>query len=164
MPQASSTDSLIQPLLIERPNLLKEKMGGALSPALCIKAELVVAAMQKDFEKWLEETVAQLYAVWKEMGEDPLNKQKSHELLRNALEVKSLGETYGFPLATRIAHSLCRLIVRIDATGFDNAHKVLLDAHVNAIRAVLRDKIKNADDPMGAALASELEARVFDLY
>ena len=33
----------------------------------------------------------------------------------------------------------------------------LVDAHVNTIRAAVRDNIRDSDNPMGQALASELE-------
>ena len=35
-----------------------------------------------------------------------------------------------------------------------------IDAHIDAIRAIVRDNIRDSDHPVGKALANELEARV----
>jgi hypothetical protein len=40
----------------------------------------------------------------------------------------------------------------------------LVDAHVEAIRAVVRDKIKTDEHPVGRALVEELERRVTELW
>ena len=37
---------------------------------------------------------------------------------------------------------------------------VLVDAHIDAIRAAVRDNIRTDDHPLGKALAEELERRV----
>jgi hypothetical protein len=37
---------------------------------------------------------------------------------------------------------------------------VILDAHIDAIRAVVRDQIKSDDHPTGRVLAETLEAKV----
>jgi hypothetical protein len=42
------------------------------------------------------------------------------------------------------------------------APMVLLDAHIDAIKAVVRDGIQTDDHPVGKVLAETLEARVSD--
>ena len=73
-----------------------------------------------------------------------------------AHDLKGLGATYQYPIVTRIAGSLCKLIdekVRMQAPLF------LVDGHIDAIRAVVRDKIQTDEHPVGKMLATELETR-----
>jgi hypothetical protein len=147
-------------ILIERPNLLKEKIGGSLSPALYNKMEQAVEHMAIDFEAWMRETTDELHAMWQQMTGKSFDPQTLEALMRTALEVKSLGETYGYPLATRVAHSLCRLVAKMQKGPENPAHKIFVEAHVKALKAIMRDNIKNAENPIGVALASELEANV----
>ncbi len=74
-----------------------------------------------------------------------------------AHDLKGLGATYEYPLVTRIAASLCRLID--DPKTRSTAPMTLVDAHINAIKAVVRDDIKTDDHPMGRAIAVELETK-----
>ena len=47
-----------------------------------------------------------------------------------------------------------------DADRRMTAPIAILDAHIDAIRAVVRDKIQTDDHPVGQTLAETLEARV----
>jgi hypothetical protein len=73
-------------------------------------------------------------------------------------ELKSLGATYGFPLITQIADSLCRLIEDEDTRL--SAPLKLIDAHIDAISAAVRDGVRSDDDPIGRALVDALDKRV----
>ena len=61
---------------------------------------------------------------------------------------------------TRVAGSLCKLLG--DGDGRVNTPMALVDAHVNAIRAAVRDNIRDSNNPIGQALASELEKLTAD--
>ena len=79
-------------------------------------------------------------------------------LYTHAHDLKGLGATYGFPLISRIAGSLCRLME--GGSGRERAPLFLIDAHIDAVRAVIRDDIRDAEHPVGRALADALETRV----
>jgi hypothetical protein len=64
---------------------------------------------------------------------------------------------YEFPLVARMAGSLCRLIDGI-AKNVD-VPLTLIDAHVEAIRIIFRQKIKDGANQMAITLVEELEAR-----
>ena len=84
--------------------------------------------------------------------------ESAERLYLRAHDLKGLGGTYGFPLITRIAGLLCRLID--DKTKRLDVPMDLIDAHIDAIKAAVRDDIKTDDDPAGRALVLELEGRV----
>lgn len=80
------------------------------------------------------------------------------ELFFRAHDLKGLGSTYQYPLVTRLAGSLCRLLD--DPSRRLAVPMVLIDAHIDAIRAVVRDRIQTDDHPTGRILAETLEAEV----
>ncbi|MGZ3306724.1 MAG: Hpt domain-containing protein, partial [Asticcacaulis sp.] len=61
---------------------------------------------------------------------------------------------------TRLAGSLCKMTD--DAEKRALAPRMLVEAHLDAIRACVRDKIKEDSHPMGKILSEELESRVKD--
>jgi hypothetical protein len=79
-------------------------------------------------------------------------------LYLRAHDLKGLGATYGFPLITRIAGLLCRLID--DKSKRLEAPMGLIDAHIDAIKAAVRDGIKTDEHPVGSILVKELESRI----
>lgn len=79
-------------------------------------------------------------------------------LYLRAHDLKGLGTTYEFPLITRIGGSLCRLIDDKDKRM--QAPIALIDAHIDAIKAAVRDDIKTDDHPVGKVLVEALEAKV----
>ena len=79
-------------------------------------------------------------------------------LFFRAHDLKGLGGTDQYPLVTRLAGSMCRLLDNADQRMA--APLPLLEAHIQAIKAVVRDKIQTDDHPVGKALAEELEGQV----
>jgi hypothetical protein len=75
-----------------------------------------------------------------------------------AHDLKGLGTTYEFPLVTRIAGSLCKLLGEGEARI--QAPVALVTAHVDTIRACVRDNVRDTDNPVGRALAEQLEQSV----
>lgn len=155
-PKPVSADAI----LIERPNVLRGKIGGSLSPALIAKADHAVTALSANFEEWMSNAVDALVETRQKLLTDPVLTAETSGFSKAALEVKSLGETYGYPLITRISHSLFRLLVRIPEGR--NLPGALVDAHIDAVRALLRNRIKTADDQLGTVLATELEKQVVE--
>ena len=75
-----------------------------------------------------------------------------------AHDLKGLGTTYGFPLVSRIAGLLCRLIE--DKTQRMAAPLALVDAHILSIKAAVRDGIKSEEHPVGKIVVQELEGQI----
>ena len=79
-------------------------------------------------------------------------------LYHRAHDLKGLGTTYGYPIISQIAGTLCRLIDTQDKRRLSPLP--LVDVHVEAIKAAARNQIRSDDDPVGRALVVELEAKV----
>ena len=147
--------------IIQVPNTLRAKVGGrlgALDQEAIAKAEAALADLSSQFGEWLQDEVKKLEDVQVLIKAEGLNLVNSEQLFYRAHDLKGLGTTYGYPLITRIAGSLCKMLDDEDKRMA--APRLLVDAHLDAIRAVVRDQIKEEGHPMGRILAETLEARV----
>lgn len=147
---------------IQPPNTLRLKVGGSrfggIDPAALAKAEAALANLSSQFEEWLADEMRKLDGARAEIQAHGYTVATAETLYLRAHDMKGLGGTYGYPLITRVAASLCKLTdeeaVRMKAPLF------LIDAHIDAIKAIIRDQIKDEAHPVGTALAGELERKV----
>ena len=149
--------------MIQVPNTLRLKVAGggrlgALDPSAIAKAEAALKSLSANFAQWLQDEITKLETARQAIRADGMTAETTESLYLRAHDLKGLGTTYGFPLITRIAASLCALTD--DAEKRMRAPISLIDAHIDAIRAAVRDDIKTDEHPVGRALAEELEARV----
>ena len=148
--------------VIRPPNTLRAKVGGGFginADAIAIaKAEEALKAMSTQFAQWLQDEIAKLDKAQADIRSLGYTPETAEALYFRAHDLKGLGTTYEYPLVTRIAGSLCRMLD--DPARRMDAPLIIIDAHVDAIRAVVRDGIKTDDHPTGRALAETLEARV----
>lgn len=148
--------------MIQVPNTLRAKVGGsrlgAIDPAAIAKAEAALKSLSGNFAQWLADEITKLDAARQEVRATGATGETMESLYLRAHDLKGLGATYGFPIITRIAGSLCRLIDDKDKRV--GAPMPLVDAHIDAIKAAVRDDIKEDTHPVGAVLVKELEAQV----
>ncbi len=146
--------------LIQVPNMLKLKVGGrgGIDMAAIAKAEAALKSLSGNFAQWLQDEIAKLDTARQAVKVEGLTALTVETLYLRAHDLKGLGATYEFPLITRIAASLCKLIddpeTRLSAPMF------LVDAHIDAIKAAVRDDIRVDTHPTGKVLIEELEGRV----
>ena len=151
--------------VIRPPNTLRLKVGGNFGgiDALAIaKAEEALKAMSSQFGQWLDDEIVKLDKAQTDIKEQGYNTATAEALYYRAHDLKGLGTTYQYPLVTRMAGSLCKMMD--DPVKRMAAPMLLLDAHIDAIKAVVRDKIQTADHPTGKVLVETLEARVAEHY
>ena len=148
--------------MIQAPNALRLKVGGgrlgAIDPAAIAKAEAALKSLSGNFTQWLNDEIAKLEAARQTVRAEGITDENMESLYLRAHDLKGLGATYGFPLITRIAGLLCRLID--DKEKRLGAPMSLIDAHIDAIKAAARDDIKTEDHPVGKVLVAELESRI----
>jgi len=144
------------------PNMLKAKVGGGAVMGLDLsaikRAEQAIEELKEEFAGWIVEDVDKLTAARDAFAANR-NADTFGTLYRAAHDLKGQGATFDFPLVARVAASLCKFT---DGSSTGEALPLnLIDAHVNAIKIIVRDKIKNpSDDRTANILAAELEAQV----
>ena len=147
--------------VIRPPNTLRMKVGGAfggIDASAIAKAEEALKAMSAQFGQWLQDEIVKLDKAQGDIRAQGYNDATAEALYFRAHDLKGLGTTYQYPLVTRLAASLCRMMD--DPVKRMDAPVVLLDAHIDAIKAVVRDQIQTDDHPTGRVLAETLETRV----
>ena len=142
-------------------NILKPKVGGrfgAIDPSAIAKAEAALKSLSGNFAQWLQDEVVKLENARARVRADGVTAETMEQLYLRAHDLKGLGATYEFPLITRIAASLCRLIDDKDKRL--SAPMTLVDAHIEAIKTSVRDSIKTDEHPVGRTIILELERKV----
>jgi len=150
--------------VIPASNALREKVGGrfgAIDPAAIAKAEAALQSLSGNFAQWLNDEVVKLDGARLRVKNEGQNVETMEFLYLRCHDLKGLGATYGFPLVTRFSASLCKLID--DKEKRVNAPMNLIDAHIDAIKAAVRNEIKTDEHPVGRALIAELEKTVTEL-
>jgi chemotaxis protein histidine kinase CheA len=127
------------------------------------RADKALEAMSGSFEKWLDADIAKLQAARLEAAQAGWSDAALDALWRAAHDLKGMGGTYGYPLATQLAASLCRLTETEAGKRAARANPALVDAHVDGLRATVRDHITSDAHPAGRALVQMLETKVRQL-
>ncbi len=144
------------------PNMLKAKVGGTfagLDMAAVNRAETAMEALKSEFANWAQDDVRRLVAARNDFAADPGEASRAG-LLRAAHDMKGQAATFNYPLIARVAGSLSQLIH--DTPARAEVSLSLVDAHVNAIHVIYRDKVMDMSNKVALVLAEELEARVAD--
>lgn len=147
--------------IIQVPNTLRLKIGprfGAMDAAAIAKAEEALKGLAGEFGQWLQEEVDKLEAARATVKAGGATPKAMDQLYLHAHDLKGLGTTYEYPLISRIASSLCKLMD--GPSGRDTAALFLVDAHIDAIRAIVRGEIRDPEHPVGRTLAQALDMRV----
>ncbi len=143
------------------PNVLKTKVGTMAPPDdnTCRAADRALAEAKQDYAKWLDEDVARLVEARDRVTMAPASVDVRDQLVRCAQALKVQSNNCDFPIVARVAQSLIALLEKAKAASSASSKK-LLNAHVDAIRLMIRDGIKDAANPVSKALALELEDKV----
>jgi HPt (histidine-containing phosphotransfer) domain-containing protein len=111
------------------------------------RAEAALAELSSEFAGWMDSECDRLEAARQDAKRDGFT-QKTHEILfRAAHDIKGEAGTFGFPAVAGVAESLCRLIEH--TPDMQRIPLTLVDQHVDAIRAVVREY--GRPDLLGAA-------------
>lgn len=145
------------------PNMLKAKVGGTIvgvDMAAVGRAEAAMEALKTEFAAWAMDDVRKLVAAREAFADRP-NPETRAGVLRAAHDMKGQAATFNYPLIARVAGSLSHLIHDLPANAV--VPLALVDAHVNAIHVIYRDKVMDMSNKVAVALSEELEARVAEI-
>jgi len=128
--------------------------------AVLARAQAAVDDLAKGYTTWARADVDRARKALDAALGDPAQRAKHvEELFRVAHDLKGQGASFGYPLVTKIGHSLCAL-TRDRVLAYEDKHLELAQAHVDAIQLVLTKGIKGDGGKVGAELVAKLEQRV----
>src|SRR6185312_8027373 len=118
------------------------------------RAEEALAQISGEFSNWMNDECERLDAARRKARDAGLDKKTRQELFLAAHDVKGDSGTFGFPAVVPAADSLCRLIEHTpDATKIPIK---LIDQHVDAVRAIVREYAREDILNVAMALTSKL--------
>jgi len=142
------------------PNKLKAKVGGGtfagLDMAAVQRAEAAMETLKVEFVDWIAKDIARLGDAYSTFVANR-NANTGSDLFRAAHDLKGQAATFEYPLIARVAASLSKLMDELDSPEL--APLTLVQAHVEAIRVIFRDKIKDISNRVALVLVEELETR-----
>ena len=149
--------------LITPPNLLKAKVstgdGGGIDPDLIKQAESVIDSMSGEFAESVGHEIARLMKLALDLEEDMAQAEKVMKKVRSVgHELRGQGATYDYPLISDVAASLFRYTERLYSHVELSAD--VLRAHADAMRAVIKNKVKGDGGPVGVELVQSLNKLV----
>lgn len=127
------------------------------------RAEAALKSLSGEFEKWMGDEVTRVTALRGAARTAGYDEATLAALYSCAHDIKGLGATYDYPLATLIAGSLCKLIETSAGRERARTRPAIVEAHVDAIRAAYSAQIKTNDHPVGRELLAELRKQVGEL-
>jgi len=124
------------------------------------RAEKALEELSVEFDGWLKEEVDVLTKARDDVRAQGLSEDTHKELFRAAHDLKGQGETYGYPLITRVCATLCKLLE--SATQPHLIPLEVIDHHVDAVRNIMIKEIKTADHPLALAIDNKLHDVVME--
>jgi chemotaxis protein histidine kinase CheA len=143
--------------IIIPPNRLRKAIGHGEQVSdeeLIARADAALARLSKDFSDWMEAECDRLDDSRRAIKEHGIEAARLTELFRAAHDIKGEAETFGFPRAGEAAANLCRLIEHTPDMG--RLPLSLVDQHVDAIRAIIREAPLEDSDRTATDLVARL--------
>jgi hypothetical protein len=147
--------------IINPPNTLRTMVDDGratkgLDPSMLAKAEKALEDAKPQIEAHVRGEVARLQTVMAQVmssqGADP---KSMAELFHVGFELKGQGTSAGYNLVTRFADSLCRYTETMKQPA--PKELAIMKAHVDSISAIIARGIRGDQNPIGLAIAAELE-------
>ena len=146
--------------LIIPPNTLKAKLGvgpAGLDPEAIKRAERAMEGLKQEFSDWITKDISNLAEAFAAFAKHT-GDGNAGVLFRAAHDLKGQATTFEYPLIARVAASLSKLMD--DAKTRETTPLPLVEAHVDAIHVIHRDKIKDVSNLTALTLVEALETRV----
>jgi chemotaxis protein histidine kinase CheA len=118
------------------------------------RAERALETLSSEFTSWMDSECKRLVSAWRDVKAHGLTGKHREDLFHAAHDIKGEAATFGFSYAGEAANSLCRLIEHTP-----DPRRVPLDLinqHVDAIRAIIREKARPDADDVAQRLTRKL--------
>lgn len=142
--------------IITPPNKLRKALSTAKDSAddPVARAEQALAKLSSEFRVWMNDECDRLDAARREAKVRGFTKDTCEALFHAVHDIKGGSATFGFPAVAAPADSLCRLI---DHTpDMTRIPMTLVDQHVDAIRAIIRESARPDVEQIATTLTERL--------
>ncbi|MFQ5626443.1 MAG: Hpt domain-containing protein [Methyloligellaceae bacterium] len=138
-----------------RDKCLKPGTANEAAQQAIANAEKALDQLSVNFDDWMVTESRHLAAARDAARAAAFSPDTLRELFQAAHNLKGQATTLGYPFADEICASLCRLIDKIPDKS--RLSLLLVDQHVDAVRAVVAERAKGTDNPKASVLAKRLQ-------
>lgn len=148
-------------------NRLKEKAagaagfqgGGEISSEKLAEAQAHLEKMAEDYPDWVSQLISDLSEQHRRCVDTPEKRRTYFEELRRiAHDMRGQGGTFGYPLISQMAESLYQFTG--PNSGMTDNHVEIIKAHIDAMRVVIKDRVKGDGGEVGAQLLESLDQAI----
>jgi HPt (histidine-containing phosphotransfer) domain-containing protein len=118
------------------------------------RAEAALAELSGEFSNWMQAECERLDTARLEVARLGFTEKTTDELFRAAHDIKGEAATFGYPAVAGVADSLCRLIEHTPERS--HIPVPLVDQHVDAVRAIVRERSRADHTDIARALTKGL--------
>jgi len=118
------------------------------------RAEAALAELSTEFTGWMHSECERLETTRREVKRLGFTEKTHDELFRAAHDIKGEAATFGYPQVAGVAESLCRLIEH--TPKMTSIPITLVDQHVDAVRAIIREHARPDVADVAAVLIRRL--------
>jgi chemotaxis protein histidine kinase CheA len=152
-PPATTHQRILTPKALQQRCLLPGDGSQAAMTAIA-RAERAMDQLSGNFDEWMRTEAGRLREARRACRESGFSAEKLDTLFCAAHDLKGHATTFGYPFAADICASLCRLIEACSKSG--SVPPMLIDQHVDAVTAIVREEAKGPDHPKASVLARKL--------
>lgn len=150
------TDNNELPAIFQVPK--KTVSMSSLAPDVEQQAAAVISELSEKYPAWAMADVLNLKRLFNDahsIAGDARAKLIKDELYRVSHDIKGQGSTFGYPLMTDVAASLCAYIKSHEA--FEHNDMQIIKQHVDILGMILSEKLAGAGGPKGDALREKIK-------
>jgi len=142
--------------VITPPHELRKAVAPATDPNddPIARAEAALAELSSEFSTWMHSECERLETARLNVMQQGFTAKTQEALFRAAHDIKGEAATFGYPSVAGIAESLCRLIEHTPNSA--RIPLTLVEQHVNAVRAIVREYFRPDRIDVARALTQRL--------
>jgi HPt (histidine-containing phosphotransfer) domain-containing protein len=118
------------------------------------RAEAALSELSGEFANWMQSECERLETARQDVMRLGFTEQTTEALFRAAHDIKGEAATFGYPAVAGVADSLCRLIEHTPERS--QIPKPLVEQHVDAVRAIVREYSRAERTDVARALTKRL--------
>lgn len=141
------------PQTLKAKALVVVRSGDATPEEAVEQAEDALGTVSPSFQNWMIAETEKLATAREQFRAGGGAAEARHALFQACHHVRGNAGVFGFPLAGKVADSLCKLVERCPPERLPVA---VVDQHIDAIRAMVREDARGSGDPRARTLTVKL--------
>ena len=137
---------------------IKARISDLSVSQMMANAHRVMALIAQNYSQWLCADLGGLSRSFENLSAEPGNGDHRNDLFRISHDIRGQAASFDYDLASDIATSLCGFLERHEK--IEEVQLKVVEAHISAIRAYLRQSLKGDGRSVGQELMAEISGLI----